>query len=157
MREVVCRSTRNYMELPSPRAFWAWWIRISEILKSHDWSRIPKFPWKPARSRSETERPRAGELEMAQTTTAKNGDVFFPEFTTNTLFGNLEDFSIFPLVNPIGKSSIFGNQGINCFFLEGSIGQSQKVAGTNESRPPQDCARERWTWGRWNLSDLGHV
>ena len=100
-------------------------FKISEILKSHDWSRIPKFPCKAARSRSETERPRAGELEMAQTT-AKNGDVFFfPEFTTNTLEESFLDFS--NLFNfPIGKSTIFGNQGINGFFFEGSIGQSQK-------------------------------
>lgn len=137
-------------------------FKISEILKSHDWSRIPKFPCKAARSRSETERPRAGELEMAQTT-AKNGDVFFSRSLLPTplrnLFWTFQIFSIFPLVNP----PFLGIRESTVFFLRGQSVNPRNVAGTNDSRPPQDCAGERWT-RRWNLTwaqvrllDLGNM
>jgi hypothetical protein len=114
-------------------------FKISEILKSHDWSRIPKFPCKAARSRSETERPRAGELEMAQTT-AKNGDVFFSRSLLPTplrnLFWTFQIFSIFPLVNPpflgIRESTVFF-WGVNRSIPE--MWQAPMIPGHHRTAP----------------------
>ena len=91
MREVVCRSTRNYMELPSARAFGAWWIRISEI---GPWL----GPWKPMigpgfqsfpenqRGRDPRQRGRVqASWRWLKPLPPKTGMFFFPEFTTNTL------------------------------------------------------------------------